>query len=251
MISYTFSILVKICGGNLTNSKLKHAKTLIKYSFINNKYLILLSVLAFFIPVFIAIIFTKNLGPLMEPLIALLKKQILEGQVSITYSSIFLNNISSVLRMYVGGLAFGLLPFFGLFLNGLLVGYFVGKGPVVIILLYIVPHGIFEIPGLILAASSGFILFKFVIRFLSNLSKPDWEYIKENNIKSSDGDEFSKDNIKFKDKVSISFRKNKSVLIESLVLLAISAILFVIAAYIEVYLTRDIAHYFITNYHLI
>ena len=200
---------------------------------------------------FLAIIFTSNLQPIIDPIINTLKKQIIAGQVSLTYNSIFLNNISTVFKTYIGGLFLGLIPLFTLVLNGLIVGYFVGKGPAIVVLLYIVPHGIFEIPGLIIASTAGFTLLKSVLKFISNLFKPDWDYINNNNLKSSDGILIDKDNIKFKNKFTISLVKNKDILIESLVLLAIIGILFIIAAFIEVYITKTIAQYFIHSFHLI
>lgn len=200
---------------------------------------------------FIAIFFTENLSNIMDPFIQGLKRQISSGQVTLTYNSIFLNNISSVFRMYIGGLFFGILPFISLVFNGLLVGYFIGRGPVLIVLLYIVPHGIFEIPAIIIASAAGFTLLKFVLNFLHKLIKPDYAYINENNIKTNDGVLINKDNISFKNKIIISWGKNKHILIDSLVLLAISAILIVIAAFIEVYITPGFAHYFIKNFHSI
>ena len=235
----------------MTDSKIKDCKALIKRSFINNEYLLILSIILCFISMFLAIIFTSNLQPIIDPIINTLKKQIIAGQVSLTYNSIFLNNISTVFKTYIGGLFLGLIPLFTLVLNGLIVGYFVGKGPAIVVLLYIVPHGIFEIPGLIIASTAGFILLKSVLKFISNLFKPDWDYINNNNLKSSDGIIIDKDNIKFKNKFTISLVKNKDILIESLVLLAISGILFIIAAFIEVYITKTIAQYFIHSFHLI
>ena len=140
----------------MTDSKIKDCKALIKRSFINNKYLLILSIILCFISMFLAIIFTSNLQPIIDPIINTLKKQIIAGQVSLTYNSIFLNNISTVFKTYIGGLFLGLIPLFTLVLNGLIVGYFVGKGPAIVVLLYIVPHGIFEIPGLIIASTAGF-----------------------------------------------------------------------------------------------
>ncbi|WP_295722936.1 stage II sporulation protein M [uncultured Methanobrevibacter sp.] len=235
----------------MADSKLKDCKILIKRSFINNKYLLILSFILCFIPIFLAIIFKTNLQPIIDPIINLLKKQIISGQVSLTYSSIFLNNISTVFKTYVGGLFLGLIPMFILILNGLIIGYFIGKGPAIVVLLYIVPHGIFEIPGLIIAATAGFTLLKSGLKFLSNFFNPDWEYINKNNIKSSEGVLIDKNNIKFKNKLIISFVKNKDILIESLVLLLISGVLFIIAAFIEVYITKTIAQYFIHTFHFI
>lgn len=192
-------------------SKLNDAKKLIIRSFINNKNLLILSFILCFISIFIAIIFKNNLQPIIDPIINMLKKQIIAGQVSLTYSSIFLNNISTVFKTYIGGLFLGLIPMYTLILNGLILGYLIGKGPAIIVLLYTVPHSIFEIPGLIIAATAGFTLLKSVLKFLFNIFYPDWEYINKNNIKSSDGVLIDNNNIEFKYKLSISFVKNKDI----------------------------------------
>lgn len=76
---------------------------------------------------------------------------------------IFLNNaIKSILVMYLGAL-FGILPFFFLVVNGMLVGYLLkhvaelnGGGYVMeLILKGLLPHGILEIPAIIIACAYG------------------------------------------------------------------------------------------------
>ena len=48
----------------------------------------------------------------------------------------------------------------------------------------------------------------------------------------------------------ISFDKNNDILIQSFVIFLIGVILLMIAAYIEVYITKDLANYLIQTYHI-
>jgi stage II sporulation protein M len=76
---------------------------------------------------------------------------------------IFLNNaIKSILVMYLGAL-FGVLPFFFLVVNGMMIGYLLkttaelhGGGYVMeLIVKGLLPHGILEIPAIIIACAYG------------------------------------------------------------------------------------------------
>lgn len=76
---------------------------------------------------------------------------------------IFLNNaIKSILVMYLGAL-FGILPFFFLVVNGMVIGYLLkmsadlhGGGYVAeLVLKGLLPHGILEIPAIIIACAYG------------------------------------------------------------------------------------------------
>jgi stage II sporulation protein M len=76
---------------------------------------------------------------------------------------IFLNNaIKSILVMYLGAL-FGILPFFFLVVNGMLIGYLLktsaelhGGGFVAeLVIKGLLPHGILEIPAIIIACAYG------------------------------------------------------------------------------------------------
>ena len=78
-----------------------------------------------------------------------------------SFHHIFLNNLKVVLLLSFGGvLTFGGLTFLNLILNGVSVGImfhaYLSLGELKTFFLLIFPHGIFEIPGLIIAGSAGF-----------------------------------------------------------------------------------------------
>lgn len=72
---------------------------------------------------------------------------------------IFANNLMVSMLMVYAGAFFGILPLFALLSNGLLVGYLAqasnSKGELGTFLLGILPHGVIEIPAVILACSYG------------------------------------------------------------------------------------------------
>jgi stage II sporulation protein M len=76
---------------------------------------------------------------------------------------IFLNNFLKALQIIASGILFGIGPFFALMSNGILIGVVVmeaaektGIHPLLLVVTKILPHGIFEIPALLIAAAFGF-----------------------------------------------------------------------------------------------
>lgn len=222
----------------------------IKEAFVDNKYLLLISIVLFLLSTILAGVFASNLEPIVGPFIRELKKQILAGQIKITYDSIFLNNFTVGLRMYFAGILFGILTALMMIVNGMIIGYFLGKGPFLIVFLYIIPHGIFEIPALILSAAAGFTLFKFIYKFIKNIHSPDEDYINHHYINTKGFNYDKDDKLSFKTRASISFSQHNKILVQSLIILGISIILLMVAAYIEVYITSALAKHLIAVYHL-
>lgn len=222
----------------------------IKDAFKENSRLLLLSVILFFIPLIISTLYPSIVAPIGQYFINELKKQIIAGTVTLSYDSIFINNSTVGLRFYIFGIFFGVLDALMLIINSVIIGYLLGTQSFFVVLLYIIPHGIFEIPAMLIAATSGFILFKFLYNFIKNIYRPDWDFI-NNKYNRTMGFSFNEsDSLSFKSKIKISFSKTNPIFIQSLIFLIISVILFMIAAYIEVYLTGDIAQYFINVFHI-
>lgn len=78
----------------------------------------------------------------------------------LTALGIFLNNLQASLLMVLGGITLGLLTAFALFTNGVLIGFVatpaVAETGLFGTLLLLVPHGIFELPAVFIAAAIGF-----------------------------------------------------------------------------------------------
>ncbi|MCA6213509.1 stage II sporulation protein M [Thermococcus sp. 101 C5] len=121
---------------------------------------LLLSFLLFFIGLFLGVTLSihyevhenVNIAPFLE-------RELNEGKLSFSY--IFKNNLKvSLLLSFGGALTFGGLTFLNLVFNGMNLGVLfyeaLASNDIGIFLLLILPHGIFEIPGLIIAGSAGF-----------------------------------------------------------------------------------------------
>ena len=136
---------------------------------------------------------------------------------SYTFTSILINNLKVILANIFGGFLFGLPTLINIIYNGFMIGFQV-KGLFFIgadlkyILITMLPHGIFEIPAMLIAAVAGFkIPYEITLYLLDKKEKP----ITEEDIK------------------------------EFLKLAGISIILIIIAAFVEVYITPEIANYLI------
>ena len=120
-----------------------------------------------------------NFSPLLERKV--------ESMFSFHY--IFLNNLKVVLLLSFGGaLTFGGLTFLNLIVNGINLGImfhiYLNLGELKSFFLLILPHGVFEIPGLIIAGVAGFKIPYELLRF--GLGK------KEEIITEEDAKEFFK-----------------------------------------------------------
>jgi stage II sporulation protein M len=147
-----------------------------------NKRLLTLAAAIFFISlaigVFIGYFLPDLTGHFLTILIQLLGSQIKK----VTTLSIFMHNLRAALFVYLGGII-GIIPAVELFFNGLLYGSFVGyfthggiisnygvSNPVDFII-YTLPHGIFEIPGFIIAGTAGFRLTSMVIGVINSMRR--------------------------------------------------------------------------------
>lgn len=77
---------------------------------------------------------------------------------------LFLNNLQACLLLFLGGATFGLLTTFILLFNGLIIGAILQvvrtEAGSVMILAAIIPHGIFEIPAVIVSGAFGLLVGK-------------------------------------------------------------------------------------------
>lgn len=92
------------------------------------------------------------------------------------FAVIFLNNAIKTVLVVLAGALLGLPPIVFLVINGLLLGFlFANKSPHVTygdMLLAIVPHGIIEIPALLLGAAYGIRLGWLILQFMISLAVP-------------------------------------------------------------------------------
>ncbi len=198
-------------------------KNEIKIAFSENKFIILISTAILLISIILGYIFQPYLYHYFNPVVEDLTNKVQTGVVKLTFEDVFFNNISIASRMFIFGIAFCFSAVI-LGFNGFFVGYYVASADnLLVVLLLIIPHGIFEFTSCILATAAGFILFNFLYKFLKTF------LFQENNSIIN----------KLKISVSLNFSKLK----QAVILFAISAVLMAIAGIIEVYFTIHIANY--------
>lgn len=134
-----------------------------------------IGVLGFIFPIF----FEKQIIGFIQDLIA--KTQ---GMNSLELTGfIIYNNIKSALFAVVFGIFFGVIPFVITVVNGYVLGFVSNKtvvaaGP--LILWRLVPHGIFEIPAILISVALGIRLGMFLFVYKGkNKKKEYWEWLKD------------------------------------------------------------------------
>lgn len=140
---------------------------------------------------------------------------------------ILINNEWGGILTYVGSIFFGIFAIISLGYNGVNLGMFgqlfsqyVPNGGLKYIV-YLIPHGIFEITATVLHSVAGILLFLFI-----------WKFIRAMISKDVHG-------------ASEAFNQNKKVLIQSLIIMIFSAILLVIAALIEAYFSVPFSEFIV------
>ena len=199
----------------------------IRLAFSENKMAICISMAILLISLILGYVLEPNLHAYLNPVVENLSKQVETGNIKLTFHSIFSNNIRIVFFMFI----FGLLCCFSaliLAFNGFFVGYFVAvnSNDLFKTLLLLIPHGIFEFSSCIIACASGFVLFKFLYRFLKAFAR---------------NDEGSLSNQLYE-----SYVENFDKLKQSIMLLLVATVLMIIAGIFEVYLTLPIANFILS-----
>lgn len=89
-------------------------------------------------------------------------KEIMSDEPPLLALQLFLNNLEACILLFLGGATFGLLTLFVLSFNGIIIGGILevvrGKTDDVVMVAAIVPHGIFELPAVIVSAALGLML---------------------------------------------------------------------------------------------
>lgn len=195
----------------------------VKRAFSENKLAIAASIAILFISLILGYFLEPYLYSYFNPVVEDLTQKVQQGTITLTFMSIFFNNIQIVFSMFI----FGVTCIFSAVLlgfNGFFAGYYVATTDNQFqALLLIVPHGIFEFSSCILACASGFVLFNFIYKFLKSL--------------------YEQDNGPVMVLLSTSFNAGFDKLKQAVILLLIASILMAIAGFVETYLTLPIAEW--------
>jgi stage II sporulation protein M len=88
--------------------------------------------------------------------------EIIDNEPLLLAVKLFLNNLQACILLFLGGATFGVLTFFIIGTNGLVIGAIIElvreQQSLTYVLAAIVPHGIFEIPAFIISATLGVLL---------------------------------------------------------------------------------------------
>ena len=132
---------------------------------------------------------------------------------------LFINNEAGGILTYVGSIFFGIFAVVSLIYNGVNMGL-IGQLFSQIIpngglkyIVYLIPHGIFELTATVLESAAGIMLFMFIWRFARALISSETQGVSE------------------------AFEKSKKILIQSLIIMIFTTILLLIAAPIEAYIS--------------
>lgn len=136
----------------------------------------------------------------------------ISSDTSVLTTNIFLNNLEIALLIILLGFLFSIFSLIILFFNGVVIGFMFTLVPAPLMLIYIVPHGIFEIPQLILSVVCALLVTRLEINLIKGVLQRDKTFRGE--------------------------LKNSSVIIKDIVLsITVIVILLIIAALVEGYVT--------------
>ena len=145
---------------------------------------------------------------------------------SLSPVDLFIQNEGGGIVTYIASIFFGIFAILMIIYNafnigilGPIIGHFAPGGGLQYII-YLIPHGIFEITATILQSVAGILLFMFIYKFIRAIIGKETQGLSE------------------------SFEKAKKPLIQSLVIMIFAAILLLIAAPIEAYLSVPISELF-------
>ena len=197
--------------------------TEVKSAFTENKWAIISAAAILFISLILGYFLQPYMYDYLNPVVDELTKKVETGAIKLTFQSLFFNNIKVVFAMFIFGIIFCFSALILAF-NGFFVGYYVATTDnLLLTVLLIVPHGIFEFSSCILACASGFVLFNFIYRFLKAILKQDNGPVKEI--------------------LSVAFSESGDKLKHAIILLVIASILMAIAGFVEAYLTLPIGEW--------
>lgn len=134
-----------------------------------NEILLIISAAVFFGSLFIGYFLAGFLDQILAGILRSFKDSINKGQIQLTTLSIFANNIKIAFYLYGLGITLGIFTLIILSWNGLFIGYVASKFPVGDFIIYTLPHGVFELSGIVIAAAAGLRLGSMLINIIRDI----------------------------------------------------------------------------------
>lgn len=179
-----------------------------------NETFLVLSAMMFICSVFIGYAFAGLLEPLLANILGDFKRRVVEGDLKLDTLSLFFNNLQIALLVYAGGIIFGLGTAYFLIYNGIFIGYAGSQYQLGDFIIATIPHGVFEIIGIIIAGAAGFRLANIIINILKGVLKLQSDFNMVN---------------QFKFLLEVNYDDFK----DTLIMMGIAVVLILIAAIIE------------------
>ena len=148
-----------------------------KSAFSNNKHILVISILLFVIPMIFGYFYADAISGYIQPMVDQFEQQVADGSITLTTESLFKNNVTVAIILYALAALGGVLGAIILANNGIFIGYYGADFNIWAYLALTLPHGIFEIPAIIISTTGGFVLLLFIVRFIWNLYSPDYSYL--------------------------------------------------------------------------
>jgi stage II sporulation protein M len=189
-----------------------------------NETFFMLSAMMFIASIFIGYAFAGMLEPILGKMLGDFKRRLVQGELQLTTFSLFFNNIKIALMIYGGGLSLGVFTAFYLISNGVFIGYTAAQFQLGDFIIYTLPHGVFELLGIIIAGAAGFKLASIVLNIIKGVLKLQSDFSMSNQLKyllEANWDDFK----------------------DTLVMMALAVVLIMIGAIIEANFTLSWASY--------
>lgn len=145
----------------LNNQQKKEYQNYVFETFSGIKPQILFVIILFSTGIIVGIMNTFNFNEFTDSVMGSLLTQFKNSRGFELFFKIFLNNSRAAVIMIVCGLFFSILPILAALMNGMMIGYvfqntdLLAGRSIFEMVLQLVPHGIFEIPAIILALAIG------------------------------------------------------------------------------------------------
>lgn len=137
--------------------------------FKRNEFLIIVSALLLLGSLLAGYFLAGYIDQFMASALRSFKESISKGQIKLTTASIFFNNIKIALYLYGGGIFVGITTIIMIVYNGIFIGYVASKFNIGDFIIYTIPHGIFELSGIVMAGAAGLRLASTIINILRDI----------------------------------------------------------------------------------
>jgi stage II sporulation protein M len=161
------------------------SKAFFKEYFHRNRTYIIISCILLFVSIILGIVFSEVIKEVMVDILKEMLSNINDNNsIYEEMYLLFTNNIRANLIILLGGLLFSIISILAVIVNGLLIGFTYTLVTPIQFIVGIFPHGIFELPAIILSLVGAFIIMKLEINLIDAFFKGNLRLEWKNSTKS-------------------------------------------------------------------